>query len=99
MKEGYKKISFDISEENYDYIIKMKKNANIKVGAFLNVMLDRFRTNETDIGAITYAIKEQLLDKKIKILEKNIREQSLILQELKDFKTNYKLERKNKIME
>lgn len=88
-------MSFDISEENYDYIIKMKKNSNIKAGTLLNVVLDRFRTGETDISAITYGIKEQLLDKKIKILEKNIREQSLILKELKDFKTNYKLENKN----
>lgn len=86
MKDGYKKMSFDISEKNYDYLIKMKKNTNIKAGTLLNVMLDRFRTNETDISAITYAIKEQLLDEKIKILEKNIREQSLMLQKLKDFK-------------
>lgn len=94
-------MSFDISEENYDYIIKMKKNSNIKEGTLLNVVLDRLRTGETDISAITYGIKEQLLDKKIKILEKNIREQSLILKELKDFKTNYKLENENenRIME
>lgn len=92
MKEGYKKISFDISEENYDYLINMKKNANIKLGATLNAILDRFRTNETDISEITYKIKENLLDEKIKILEKNIREQSLILQDIKDFKTTYKLE-------
>lgn len=92
MKEGYKKISFDISEENYDYLINMKKNANIKLGATLNAILDRFRTNETDISEITYKIKENLLNEKIKILEKNIREQSLLLQDLKDFKTTYKLE-------
>lgn len=92
MKKGYKKISFDISEENYDYLINMKKNANIKLGATLNAILDRFRTNETDISEITYKIKENLLDEKIKILEKNIREQSLILQDIKDFKTTYKLE-------
>lgn len=92
MKEGYKKISFDISEDNYDYLINMKKNANIKLGATLNAILDRFRTNETDISEITYKIKENLLDEKIKILEKNIREQSLILQDIKDFKTTYKLE-------
>lgn len=77
MKEGYKKISFDISNENYDYLIKMKKNTNISASALLNIVLDRFRTDETDISA--YAIKVQSLDKKIKILEKD-------LQELKDFK-------------
>lgn len=70
----------------------MKKNANIKLGATLNAILDRFRTNETDISEITYKIKENLLNEKIKILEKNIREQSLLLQDLKDFKTTYKLE-------
>lgn len=77
LKEGYKKISFDISKENCDYLINMKKNTNISASALLNIVLDRFRTNETDISA--YAIKVQSLDKKIKILEKD-------LQKLKDFK-------------
>lgn len=77
MKESYKKMSFDISEKNYDYLINMKKNTNISVGVFLNIILDSFRTKGTDIS--TYAQKVQLLDKKIKILEKD-------LQELKDFK-------------
>lgn len=77
MKKIYKKMSFDISEKNYDYLIKMKKNTNMSAGSFLNIILDSCRTKGTAVS--TYAIKLQLLDKKINILEKD-------LQELKDFK-------------
>lgn len=77
-------MSFDISEENYDYLIEMSKHTGIKVSPLLNSILSRLRTNGTDIA--TSSIKEHLLDEKLKLIEKNIQEQSLLLEELRNFK-------------
>lgn len=84
MKEGFRKMSFDISEENYDYLVNMSKHTNIKLSPLLNNILNGLRVNGTDIA--TSAKKEYMIDEKIKLIEKTIQEQSLFLAELKDFK-------------
>lgn len=77
-------MSIDISRENYDYLIQMSKHTNIKLGPLLNKVMDRVRINGADIA--TSIIKECLLDEKLKLIEKNIQEQSILLEELMDFK-------------
>lgn len=60
MREGYRKSSFEISKENYDYLIRITKKTGKKVGPSLNIILDEIRMQDIDTGIdIAKSIEEK----------------------------------------
>ncbi len=84
-------MTFDLSKDNYDYLVKMSGIVKMKIGPLLNILLDIYRENEMEINAEVE--RKFMVNKKIEMIEKNILEQTLILDELKVFRNKFNLDR------